>query len=163
LDRLPNARRLRPFLHDINDMLVQGWDIRAWVTASIEEQEETELIISDLCADCHTSIEADACALSCSVCGADIERYDENGSAYCSEHYPQLQPTQADDLAQLPEMPALRPEENPVVLFAAKLFHATVHRDPIDFTIQNRAREIAKEDLERQRLQRFVNQKKVQA
>ncbi|HEX3643566.1 MAG TPA: toprim domain-containing protein [Ktedonobacteraceae bacterium] len=36
LDRLPNARRLRPKLHDANDMLVQGWDIRQWVIDALQ-------------------------------------------------------------------------------------------------------------------------------
>ncbi len=31
LDHLPNARRLRPSQHDVNDMLVQGWDVRQWI------------------------------------------------------------------------------------------------------------------------------------
>ena len=38
LDRLPNARRLRPFLHDVNDMLVANWDIRVWVEREIDKQ-----------------------------------------------------------------------------------------------------------------------------
>lgn len=40
LDRLPNARRLRPFLHDVNDMLTDGWDIRAWVGQAIQEYQQ---------------------------------------------------------------------------------------------------------------------------
>jgi hypothetical protein len=34
---LPNARRLRPPLHDINDMLMQGWDIRQWIVNAIQD------------------------------------------------------------------------------------------------------------------------------
>lgn len=36
LDRLPNARRLRPFLHDVNDMLVDNWDVRVWVEREMD-------------------------------------------------------------------------------------------------------------------------------
>jgi hypothetical protein len=36
IDRLPNARRLRPFLHDVNDMLVENWDVRVWVEREID-------------------------------------------------------------------------------------------------------------------------------
>jgi hypothetical protein len=37
LERLPNARRLRPYLPDINDMLLDNWDIRAWVEQGINK------------------------------------------------------------------------------------------------------------------------------
>lgn len=37
--RLPNARRLRPFLKDINDMLTEGWDIRAWIEQALADQD----------------------------------------------------------------------------------------------------------------------------
>jgi hypothetical protein len=57
LERLPNARRLRPYLPDINDMLLDNWDIRAWVERGINkfqgkqtpEVEEQEL---DRCHSC---------------------------------------------------------------------------------------------------------------
>jgi len=42
LERLPNARRLRPLLPDINDMLLDDWDIRAWVKRGIGISEEQE-------------------------------------------------------------------------------------------------------------------------
>lgn len=35
LERLKNARRLRPFLHDVNDMLMQGWDVEQWVMNAV--------------------------------------------------------------------------------------------------------------------------------
>lgn len=42
LARLPNARRLRPFLKDINDMLMQGWDVRDWIQELLAESEQVE-------------------------------------------------------------------------------------------------------------------------
>lgn len=41
LDHLSNARRLRPIQHDVNDMLVQGWDIRQWIIDALQEAEYT--------------------------------------------------------------------------------------------------------------------------
>src|SRR5579871_2034670 len=43
LKRLPRSKRLRPFLQDINDMLMDGWDIRAWVSdaLSVERVDES--------------------------------------------------------------------------------------------------------------------------
>lgn len=42
LKRLPNARRLRPLLKDVNDMLVDGWDIKEWIDQAIEKFPEAK-------------------------------------------------------------------------------------------------------------------------
>jgi len=73
--RLKNAQRLRPLLKDVGDMLLDGWDIQAWVDQALyPEVEEVELgaEIIDVC----------------SKCGREVERYDDNGKAYCGLHYP---------------------------------------------------------------------------
>jgi len=44
LERLPNARRLRPFLPDINDMLLDNWDIRAWIEQGMGKTVGAEAI-----------------------------------------------------------------------------------------------------------------------
>lgn len=37
LKRLRNAQRLRPALHDVNDMLVQGWNLHQWLLDAIQQ------------------------------------------------------------------------------------------------------------------------------
>src|SRR6266550_3344359 len=48
LDRLPNARRLRPFLHDVNDMLVDNWDIRVWVEREIDNPKQGQTVKQEM-------------------------------------------------------------------------------------------------------------------
>lgn len=43
LERLPNARRLRPLLHDVNDMLLDNWDMRAWIERELPVEETLEI------------------------------------------------------------------------------------------------------------------------
>lgn len=50
LKRLANARRLRPILKDVNDMLVQGWDICEWIDREIDVEPATA------CAACGTPV-----------------------------------------------------------------------------------------------------------
>ncbi|HEY7415373.1 MAG TPA: toprim domain-containing protein [Ktedonobacteraceae bacterium] len=70
LKRLPNARRLRPLLHDVNDMLVGDWDIKTWVDQAIYRVPE----VFDIC-PCGISVEYDLGNGS----------YTENGKYICSE------------------------------------------------------------------------------
>lgn len=75
LDRLSNARRLRPLLIDANDMLMEGYDISQWIERALP-------VVSEL----HEPF-------VCCVCGVDLEnadlngQYDESGQAFCGEHY----------------------------------------------------------------------------
>jgi DNA primase len=87
MDRLAeNAQRLRPWWKDANQMLQDGADLRQWVeSANIIQQEEDDGIAS-----------------LCSVCGALVEYYNNEGIAFCSEHWQQFnqQPEPAE-----PEQP----------------------------------------------------------
>jgi hypothetical protein len=35
LSKLPNAKRLAPLAHDVNDMLTGGHDIQAWIMEAV--------------------------------------------------------------------------------------------------------------------------------
>ncbi len=79
LTRLPNARRLRPILSnatqkDINDMLIDGWDIREWIERELTEQESDDQAL--VCAQCNT-VQDDTNALDF--------YYGEDGAVYCSQ------------------------------------------------------------------------------
>ena len=80
--RLKNARRLRPLLKDVNDMLMGFWDLRKWVLSGLKDvsdepvfeegQESSEMLL-------------------CSVCGVDAEvvleeeifSFDDQGKLFC--------------------------------------------------------------------------------
>lgn len=66
LARLKNAKRLRPFLHDVNDILVDGWDIREWVERAIQEHTTPAQVITD-------SIPLETIPDRCADCGAHID------------------------------------------------------------------------------------------
>lgn len=66
LDRLKNARRLRPFLHDVNDILTDGWDLRQWIIDALPPEDD---------------------GLYCKVCGAEVEYISPDGTPYCGVHY----------------------------------------------------------------------------
>lgn len=71
LKRLKNARRLRPFLHDVNDQLVQGWDIRQWVIDALAH-EYPLLTVSERCQECEQQ----------------VDYYSNEGIPYCQLHGP---------------------------------------------------------------------------
>jgi hypothetical protein len=75
LKRLKNARKLRPLLKDINDMLMDNWDVRAWVGQAIHKYGKPAPVEAP-------QRETDVCV----VCGAGVE-YDSNaGRPYCGKH-----------------------------------------------------------------------------
>lgn len=61
-ERLKNARRLRPWWKDANQMLQDGADLRSWL--GLEEEE-----------------------LVCRICGAEVEYYSDQGKAFCEIHW----------------------------------------------------------------------------
>ncbi|SRR6266487_57064 len=71
---LSNSRRLRPLLKDVNDMLIDQWDIKEWILDALNAGE----IIGQ----------------ECCVCGAAIDNpcyeffYDDQGILYCNRHWP---------------------------------------------------------------------------
>lgn len=86
LKRLKNARRLRPMLKDVNDMLTGGWDIRRWVEDAlkpVEQESEPPVETQD--------VPTDACELVCSKCQSvsdlDLDtppfEYDDEGVCFC--------------------------------------------------------------------------------
>jgi DNA primase len=78
LERLPNARRLRPWLHDVNEMLVEKWDVEAWITEALEKYEDVWLNVeSPLCATC----------LDAGQTVPALED-DHEGLMYCAAHHP---------------------------------------------------------------------------
>ncbi len=113
---LPNARRLRPFLHDINEMLMDNWDIRAWIEQEIEKLEQNDQVTSN-----EEAYIADV-SIGEGLCGAclDIDRnretsapYEFEDYMYCAEHHPHCQSFRAftDTLiAQCPDL-ALQVQE----------------------------------------------------
>lgn len=90
VERLPNAVRLRPLLKDINDMLMDGWDIRAWIEAALSTLAESE--------NAENFPQFDAEMPLCCTCLDDgMERQalpdDYQGLMYCEEHHPGIRDT----------------------------------------------------------------------
>jgi DNA polymerase-1 len=100
LRTLPHATRLRPWVHDVNEMLQQQQDIRTWVALGLEmpiqsvaielkEEQQDEAI------DRH-SIQAqeEEPSLICSICSAEVEYYSPEGIAYCMQHWTERDATE---------------------------------------------------------------------
>jgi hypothetical protein len=88
LERLPNAQRLRPLLHDVNDMLVDNWDMRAWVERAIPLSEATLVVGDMLCGPC-IDLGKDTPA-----------RHEIDELMYCDEHRPLDNNSRSDDYTQ---------------------------------------------------------------
>lgn len=113
LSRLPNARRLRPWWRDANQMLQDGADLRDWLRTGIEEtqrlpgpvgassaqstliQEQSPQIAPSLQAvEPKATIDEGELAEICAVCALSIYQDDNNefrfspeGVLYCGTHY----------------------------------------------------------------------------
>lgn len=110
LERLPNARRLRPILHDVNDMLVENWDVRQWIGQAIAraltEMEAArsarnpyidkvlaaypDMLAADFLAlpeDVQQELAAGADVNYCEIC-LEPGAYEIDGQMYCEEHDP---------------------------------------------------------------------------
>ncbi len=66
-----NAQRLRPWWKDANQMLQDGADLQQWIESANRAQEDDEI------------------ASLCSICGAPVEYYNDEGLAFCHEHWQQ--------------------------------------------------------------------------
>ncbi len=139
IDHLPTARRLRPFLHDINDMLIDGWDIKAWVQDAlvsppagepepIEQQEEL-----DSCADCKTVFTA-----------ADRDFfYSDQGTCYCTTcRSPETGERYAPAMTQEQFMAAVR---QAVTTTWPGWQDATIAINPPGYTLADRCRDLQAE------------------
>jgi hypothetical protein len=120
LKRLKNARRFRPFLHDINDMLVDGWDIRQWL---IDELAKDDPLV--------------AASDMCQQCGHLVEWYSNDGTSYCDEHWQALQTSR-------------EAAHHRFIQIAQHLADAypggcTLHIDPPGYTLSDRVRDIKAE------------------
>jgi DNA primase len=63
--RLFTASRLIPWGKDANQMLQHGADLHTWIAGALEEPLRR-----------------------CCLCGANVDRYDSQGTAYCLAHWP---------------------------------------------------------------------------
>jgi 5S rRNA maturation endonuclease (ribonuclease M5) len=87
LERLPNARRLRPLLHDVNDMLVDNWDMGAWIEPYLPLEETLEI------GECLCS--------ACLDLGLDTPGlYEVDEMMYCEKHRPLDKNSRSDDYTQ---------------------------------------------------------------
>jgi 5S rRNA maturation endonuclease (ribonuclease M5) len=75
LERLPNARRLRPLLHDVNDMLVDNWDMREWIKRELPIEETLE-------------VEESMCAVCLDLGRETVAQHEVDEFMYCDEHKP---------------------------------------------------------------------------
>jgi DNA primase len=106
LKRLANSSRLRPILHDVNDMLVDQWDIQEWIEQGIAKatgqdlhSTETVLFEKPLCATCvDTGLEVEA-----------LEDEAEDGLMYCARHHPARQSAHAQFMEAVTRVAAVFP------------------------------------------------------
>lgn len=86
LSRLPRASRCRPTAHDVNEMLMRGISVRAWVATSIArvcgllDEEYTAPISAPL------DEEGEPSAI-CALCEYPVDRYTDEGVPYCAPHW----------------------------------------------------------------------------
>lgn len=134
LKLLPNARRLRPLLIDVNAMFVDGWDIKEWIDQAVAQALQV-----------NEPLEESILAVGPSLCGvcldtAGIEREalpdDVDGNMYCVEHHP---------ARRRPQHPMTEAQFMAIIRDLAAVFPGgcTIHRDPPGYTIKDRARELA--------------------
>ncbi len=82
LQSLDQSMRWRPWAKDPNEMLQYGQDIRNWLSMGLDiavqqpqpipcKADEEKIELSPVC-----------------FCGAEVEWFDDNGTAYCDDHYP---------------------------------------------------------------------------
>ncbi len=106
VEHLPNARRLKPLEHDVNDMLVCGWNLREWITQAVME-DIAELVdagegVMDVCWSCRLPLSVEDRVFS----------YSETGVCYCERHpYPPA-PTRVRKVASVP-LSAPEPVQTP--------------------------------------------------
>lgn len=159
---LERGTRWLPWCHDVNDMLLQGVDIPQWVRLGVavamascppvvcNEEQETEEG-SELSLPVESAL--------CSVClDAGMEREalpdDYKGEMYCAEHHPAHQQAQPDQV-QPSETPALSEDERRQQFMQSAQHIAdelpdgcTVRLNPLDYTIQDAARELQEHHAE---------------
>lgn len=91
LEHLPRALRHIPSSHDINQMLLDGKNIKIWVNVGIKLLSPiVEITIP----------------VVCSECGKDVEYYTDAGQAFCFEHGP---------LAQVPQKSIIEAVDLPCI------------------------------------------------
>lgn len=97
LDGVTTVLRYRPLTHDVNDMLIQGYDVRSWVEAALDYISDTPVSVEQVVPSLSTQEPVEqvvpASEFTCSVCSLDLTNVDqdtyvdENGVAYCSAHW----------------------------------------------------------------------------
>ena len=120
LRTLPHATRLRPWVHDVNEMFQQQQDIRTWVALGLEmpiqtvaieplEQKPDENIDrtplqaleqqpdENIDRTSEEMLEEEP-SLFCSICGAEVECYSSKGIAYCMQHWSKCDATERPTL-----------------------------------------------------------------
>lgn len=135
---LNNARRWRPLWSDASDMASDGISLKGWLAIGLEQEDnrnESETLLDD------------GIARACSVCGCALYRYNDEGIAFCAEHFPQLPPAPGPD-APTPTDEECDPMDNKVVQTAEALFPGTVRLKSPDYTIQDATREMQEHHAE---------------
>ena len=156
LERLPNARRLRPFLPDINDMLLDNWDIRAWIEQGMGKTVGTEATEMEL-------LEQSGFFDQCHSCqcpfpdyeGRDVDKIpdspmscDQDGTPYCKQCRP--------DLFDIPSTAQTSTEEQfnarvQAVIYLIPGGCAMVTRQEPGYTLEQRVKDFEAEARQRQR------------
>lgn len=90
-ERLANARPLRPLLKDVNDMFVDGWDIKEWIEQAIATYSATteDAPPPEQPQQAPPPPEQPQArdASVCCKCGGLAEHSSPSGDGYCTEHY----------------------------------------------------------------------------
>lgn len=88
LKRLPGSQRLRPFLKDVNDMLADGWDIRAWVEQALQRYAPVQEVLEEIPADVLAAMDEQPLCMLCDEPGWYEGLYEGEEVMYCEEHHP---------------------------------------------------------------------------
>lgn len=158
--RLPNAYRLRPILHDVNDMLVDQWDIRAWVGQAVAKCEREQLAqeepvppqhhhfdespsIATTPNDSEPAEDTDDEPLECAMCGVKAQQVPERNFFYDAEGHPFC-----SDACQR----CYQIRQHPVVSEAIRLFRPTsMQVFPPEMSLSEIRQHVQREDEQRQR------------
>jgi hypothetical protein len=100
LNALDNATRYRPLEHDVNDMLLQGYDLRAWIGAVLDPGQE----VAPATTDDDLIVDAPLCA---TCLDQDIETVatllGDDGFMYCAQHRPVVEPLPVENAQEAQE------------------------------------------------------------
>lgn len=88
LKRLPGSQRLRPFLKDINEMLSDGWDLRAWIEQALQKYALAQDASGEIPPDVLAAMDEQPLCMLCDAPGLYEGDYEGEEVMYCEQHHP---------------------------------------------------------------------------